>query len=133
MKHLILSSTLFLGAAVFGAQAQSIHATIPFDFEANGKAMPAGDYRVTQISSNTSAVFTMLNADTHESVLLAGKVAIANSDGPVKLVFNQLADGYYLTELWDGTTGRKLECPHGRSSIVASTKPATRVVIAAHK
>jgi len=132
MKHLILTSTLFLGAAMLSAQAQSIRATIPFDFEANGKTMPAGDYKVEKISDNSGGLFTMRAVESSDSVLLTSKIPIANSEGPVKFVFEMRADGYYLTQLWDGTMGRELAAPHGRSSVVASTKPATRVVIA-HK
>jgi hypothetical protein len=136
MKNLILKSTMFLSAAVLmgvGAQAQSLKVSIPFAFEANGKGMPAGDYDVHASSNMSSGIYTMRNKDTHESVLLISKVPIYTSSTTAKLVFLQAADGYYLTELWDGSMGRTLRAPRGRNSIVATTKPATRVVVLAQK
>jgi|SRR5579884_522881 len=129
MKTLILTSTLFLSAAVMSVQAQSIRATIPFAFEANGKSMPAGDYRMDRASQLNGGLYTMKTEHGGTSVLLPIKQNIADSAGPVKLVFQQRADGYYLTELWDGDAGRTVASPHGRNSVVA----ATRVVVLAHK
>ena len=132
MKNLILISTLFLGAAVLmgvTAQAQSLKISVPFGFEANGKSMPAGEYRVFKTESSGGGMYVMREVDAHESVLLNGKYPIANPRGDTKLVFAQLADGYYLTEVWDGSIGRALAAPHGRGSIVA----AARVTIPAHK
>ena len=133
MKNLFLKSTLFLGVAVLSAQAQSITATIPFDFEANGKSMPAGEYKVMKSDSVNGGLFVMRGVDTHSSVLLNGHTPIANADGAVKLVFQRAGDGYYLTELWDGDQARTVASPKGRNSILAATKPVTRVAIAAHK
>ena len=132
MKNLILKSTLVLGAAVLmgvSAQAQSLKISVPFGFEANGKSMPAGEYRLAEASSNGGGMFTMRGVDNHESVLLPGKYPIENRKGEAKLVFAQLADGFYLTEVWDGSIARAVAAPHGRTSIVA----ATRVTIPAHK
>ena len=132
MKNVILTATLFLGAAVMSVQAQTITATVPFDFEANGKSMPAGEYKMYKTSAVNGGLFVMRTADGSSSVLLPTKTKISDSEGPVKLVFNQRAGGYTLSELWDGSMGRTIETPRGRSSILAATKPATHVVIAAH-
>ena len=132
MKTLI-KAALFLTVAVITVRAQAIKATIPFEFEANGKTMPAGEYSVLKTTASSGGLFALRNIETHDSVLLSGRMPIADSEGPVKLVFDRAADSYYLTELWDGSMGRTLQCPRGRYSILASTKPATRVVVPAHK
>jgi hypothetical protein len=132
MKNLILNSTLFLGATVLmglSAQAQNIKVNIPFAFEANGKSLPAGDYTVTESTSNGGGLYSMRNMETHAGVLLSGSHPIAYGTSEAKLVFRQAADGFYLTEVWDGAMGRAVQCPRGRSSILASTK----VVINAKK
>ena len=136
MKNLILKSTLFLGATVLmgiSAQAQSIKVNIPFAFEANGKSLPAGEYSVRATSENAGGMYAMRNMDTREGVLLVGNHPISYTSAETKLVFLQAADGYYLTEVWDGAIGRAVQAPRGRNSILASTKPATRVAVNAHK
>lgn len=129
MKNLILKSALFLGAAAMIAQAQSVKVSVPFGFEATGKAMSAGDYSVTRIESNSPGTFVMRNTRTHDSVILRGTTQTPKEGSEAKLVFRAMEDGYYLTELWDGTSARTLTHPHGKNSILA----APRVAIAAHK
>jgi len=132
MKNLILKSTLFLGAALLmglSAQAQSIKVSIPFAFEANGKSLPAGEYAIHEVTANNGGVFTMRNMDTRDAVLLSSTHPIDYTHTETKLVFLRAADGFYLTELWDGAMGRALRSPRGRDSILAATK----VVVSAKK
>ena len=132
MKNLILKSTMFLGAAVamgFAAQAQSLKVSVPFAFEANGKSLPAGEYTIHEVTANGGGIYSMRNMDTRDGVLLSGTHPIAYNDAQTKLVFQQGADGYYLTEVWDGSMARAVRAPRGRNSILASTK----VSIAARK
>lgn len=132
MKNLIMKSTMLMGAALLmgiGAHAQSMKIAIPFPFEANGKSLPAGEYDVRMTSVNGGGVYTMRNIGNHDGVLLMGTHSIANNRYEAKLVFQQAVDGYYLQEVWDGSSARAVRSPHGRNSIVA----ATRVVIAASR
>jgi len=132
MKSMILKSTLFLGAALtmgLNAQAQSTRVTIPFAFEATGKSMPAGEYRVTSVG-NIASTYAMTNMQTHDSVMLAGNATIGLSEETPKLVFDHTGDGYYLTEYWNGSVGKHLSCPRPKGAFLATTKGATRVSIA---
>jgi hypothetical protein len=126
MKSLILKSTMFLGAAAIiglGAQAQTLHADIPFEFHANGKSMPAGSYVITTASTSNNTVYTMKNAGAHAGVIVnALRTIHENENGPVRLVFDRAADGYYLTEMWDTESGRALASPRGKSSFVADAR-----------
>jgi hypothetical protein len=136
MKNLILKSTLFLSAAVLmglGAQAQNLKVSVPFAFDASGKSLPAGNYEVIQSRNISSGVYSMRNMATRDAVLLFSPNAIDYSRTAAKLVFLQAADGFYLTEIWNGSMGVAVRAPRGRNSILASTKPVTRVVIAAQK
>lgn len=131
MKNMILKSTLFLGATLtmgLNAQAQSSKVTIPFAFEATGKSMPAGEYRVASVG-NTASIYSMVNMQTHDSVLLSGNATIGYRDEIPKLVFDRAGDGYYLTEYWNGSVGKHLSCPRPKGAFLASTKGATRVSI----
>jgi hypothetical protein len=130
MKSLILKSTMFLGAAVLmglGAQAQVLRATVPFEFNANGKTMPAGDY-IISTATQSGGVYVMKNPSERASVIVNSTGAIHEAaNGPTKLVFDRALDGYYLTEMWDGSAGHALRCPRTRSAFVAGA----RIIIAA--
>lgn len=133
MTNMILKSTLFLGAALtmgLNAQAQSTKVTIPFAFEATGKSLPAGEYRVRPVG-NMNSIYAMVNVQTHESVLLSGKQTIGVSEEAPRLIFDRAGDDYYLTEYWDGSVGKKLSCPRPRGAFLATTKGSTRVSITA--
>lgn len=133
MKNMILKSTLFLGAALamgLHAQAQSTRMNIPFAFEATGKSLPAGEYNVSSVG-NMDSVYAMMNVRTHDSVLLSGRQTIGVSQETPRLIFDRTGDGYYLTEYWNGSVGKKLACPRPKGAFLAATKSATRVTIAA--
>ena len=132
MKSMILKSTLFLGAALtmgLNAQAQSTRVNIPFAFEATGKSLPAGEYRVSPVG-NMASIYSMVNVATHDSVMLSGNVTIGYSEETPKLIFDRTGDGYYLTEYWNGSVGKHLSCPRPKGAFLATTKSATRVSIA---
>ena len=134
MNNTILKSILLASAAVMMAanvHAQSVHASVPFAFEANGKSMPAGDYSVRTTSEMGGGTLAMINEDTHASVLLKGVYVISDSVAPAKLVFAQRPEGYYLTEVWQGDIARAVQAPKGKQAFLASTQAATRVVIPA--
>ena len=134
MKNTILKSTLLAIAAALvtaNIHAQSVHANVPFAFEANGKSMPAGDYSIRTTSEMNGGTLAMMNNDTRDSVLLKGVNVINASNPEAKLVFRQRPDGYYLTEVWNGEIGRVVQSPRSKRAFLASTQPATKVVIPA--
>ncbi len=132
MKNLILKSTMLLttaAAMICGSQAQNTKVSIPFAFEANGKAMPAGDYIVLR-ADRLPGTYTMKSVTGRDSVLLADKHMIGEAHGQAKMVFAVAPDGYYLSEIWDGEMAHAIRTPHFKGGILAATKSATRVEIA---
>lgn len=98
----ILLVTLSLVAAVVSAQAQGSrteYATIPFDFNAGGKELPAGTYQVTRISDgNAVSVRSMDNA---VSVFkLTNHLTQIEPANESKLVFHRYGNQYFLSEVW---------------------------------
>jgi hypothetical protein len=126
MKRLLLTPVLFVSALALtcvGAQAQSETATIPFDFMANGKRMPPGDYTVSRLSNSVTKMYKMVENETHQAVLLNGVINMQNKDGAAKLVFRQTGGGLYLTEVWDGSNACRVASPHARNGFLASVNP----------
>ncbi len=79
MKNLTKNMMFAAAAMVVAAgvvQAQAVKAEIPFSFRASGTVMPAGEYWVgVHRSSGGSAILSVLNRETHGSVLATPFVA----------------------------------------------------------
>ncbi|MEO5926605.1 MAG: hypothetical protein ABIR70_22505 [Bryobacteraceae bacterium] len=54
LKTLVLAATMIGAASI--ASAETVHATIPFEFMANGVAMPAGAYSVSTVSGSSTVL-----------------------------------------------------------------------------
>ena len=116
MKSLTMRFTIAAAAfvAVAGvASAQTMEAKIPFAFHANGKALPAGTYRVTLgYGSAANPIVRISNSQTLEQSLA---LAFANADpkkswvdsGDAVLEFRCDSDSSHcaLNKLWTGTPG----------------------------
>jgi hypothetical protein len=63
----IAAAALMVAAGVAGAQ--TMKAEIPFGFRAAGTVLTAGSYRLVGNNSSGTEMFTLINQDTHRSVL----------------------------------------------------------------
>ena len=116
MKHsLAVLAVLTLAAvAVAPASAQSttLTATIPFDFSAGSRALPAGDYTFGGTWSSTAVLIR--NADLSS----AGYVLAQPAQAPravvgseAKLIFHRVGEQYFLRQVVDGTRGIVRDIP----------------------
>jgi hypothetical protein len=108
----ILSLLLALTVVSVGAQTRSrITAHIPFDFQIGDKTLPAGDYSVKRLSSNSLLV---QSADGDVSALAQAPRSVQNSNdakpSTERLIFRQYGDQYFLAQVWmtRDNTGREL-------------------------
>jgi hypothetical protein len=95
-----------LAVAAGGASAQSLKADIPFAFQVHGKVMPAGTYRVDQITA--ADVYRFRNDHSGQAVLVLPATKHDarkewKAEGSAKLAFECGPASCALTELWDGT------------------------------
>ncbi len=98
-------------SAVFGAiafltitsaeaqQSEKLSVTIPFDYYAGGKVLPAGDYIV---SDGIATGVVMLRSRTQgQAVMLpTHNVASARPQNNAKLIFHRYGNRYFLSEIW---------------------------------
>jgi len=94
---------------VSSAQAQNagnIAVTIPFEFAAGGKTLPAGDYYVRRSLEGARVVMRIENKDGSMSIYLPNHVAQSAEIQPEsKLVFTRYGKQLFLSQVWVG--GRK--------------------------
>ena len=106
MKHNFMRFSVVFGAVAFltitSAQAQQsekLSVTIPFDYYAGGKVLPAGDYIV---SDGIATGVVMLRSRTQgQAVMLpTHNVASARPQNNAKLIFHRYGNRYFLSEIW---------------------------------
>lgn len=94
---------------VMSAQAQNagnIAVTIPFEFIAGGKTLPAGDYYVRRSLDRARVVMRIENKDGSMSIYLPNHVAQTTEiQAESKLVFTRYGRESFLSQVW--AAGRK--------------------------
>jgi len=113
MKNLTSKLTIAAVALVAAgaASAQVMKADIPFAFQAGGKVMAAGTYRVDLHGLGGSVVIQ--DANWHSSVMAMPVARIdgrdGDSNGDAKLIFTCRHGVYTLAQAWPGTSGTGLK------------------------
>src|SRR5579859_3464331 len=106
MKHNFMRFSVVMSAIAFftitSAQAQpseKLSVTIPFDYYAGGKVLPAGDYIV---SDGIATGVMMLRSRTQGQTVLLPTHNVASSRPQVdaKLIFHRYGNRYFLSEIW---------------------------------
>jgi hypothetical protein len=103
LKQLVVvASFAVLACAGLRAQSVDLRATIPFDFRAGDKLMPAGEYVVQGL--NPWIILRQQGGDKAASALMTNAASRGNSTGDSRLVFNRYGDTYFLTAIWNQST-----------------------------
>jgi len=98
--------TVVLWAPFLKAEDCLAVAKIPFDFQVNQTALPAGTYTV--IMDSNVITIRLRNNDTGKSILLMPPGRDANKSEP-KLSFHHYGDHYFLSAIYaDGNLGYTL-------------------------
>lgn len=122
--------SLLLAHAVVSVQAQSrsrVTAHIPFAFQIGDKTLPAGDYSVKRLSSNSLLV---RSEDGDVSILAHAPRSVQHSNdakpSTEKLVFRRYGDQYFLAQVWmtRDNMGRELNMTGAERRVAADFKVA---------
>ena len=113
-KALAIASVVVLSMAVAAVSARAqagfvLAANIPFDFVVGKQTLPAGEYRIEQLSGRS--VLLIRSTDGHTSTVVMTMPALANDwQSESKLVFNRYGDQYFLSQIWTAgnQSGREL-------------------------
>jgi hypothetical protein len=113
MKRTIAAIALFV-ASIFitaGVWAQSLNATIPFDFTINNNTVvPAGTYSITSALSTDHHVLSI--SDHKNTYLLSSALPnAASGDNANVLVFHRYGNQYFLSQIRSEITGMNLRLP----------------------
>jgi len=98
-------------ASVHAQNDGSFSVTIPFDFTAAGKTLPAGDYYVRPSLDGAHVVMRIESKNGSLSVyLVTHGVRSADFQNESKLVFNRYGEQFFLSQVWAAgfNTGEEL-------------------------
>ncbi len=95
-----LGMTAMLSAMILMAQTATKTGTaeIPFGFEVQGRALPAGTYTMQELG--TSGAVILRNTQSNDSIAVMAPPNKAGKGGEPKLVFTEYGDRYFLSQIW---------------------------------
>jgi hypothetical protein len=133
-KVLAMSGLLVLlvGGMIYAQAEPRIIANIPFAFIAANKTLPAGEYTIDRPNSNEPDTLLIRSADKHIAFFLnAENVEARQTPNRTELVFNEIGDQYFLSQVWMAgeDTGREIPKPRAERELEqAALKSPTQVI-----
>jgi hypothetical protein len=103
-KHyasILLILISFLGLCVSSnAQGQrELVVTVPFEFVAAGKTLPAGTYIVSRVSEDVFGGLVISNYDNRASVIVLPNQVEGDPGDNLKVSFKQIGDAHFLSKI----------------------------------
>jgi hypothetical protein len=139
MKKLALSligalSMLLLGGSAL-AQTVHIRLSVPFDFNAGNKILPAGEYELRSAGQpDNPGMLEICRMDgTVEMYIHASDLESPSAARETKVVFRHYGNIYFLSELWTAGTRAGWEFPKTRAEINEAKNDSARNVTLAAK
>ena len=99
--QILLTMACFLGLGV-AAQAQGqreLTVTVPFDFVAAGKTLPAGKYTVNRVSEDVFGGLAISNYENRLSVIVLATQVEGDPVDDAKVSFKQIGDEHFLNKI----------------------------------
>ena len=93
-----LAAALALAVAANAQVSNKVVITVPFDFVAGGKQMPAGHYTVRRAGSDAESTLLIMSDDGRSSAIFLTTTGEAKPRAAA-LVFRQHGDRYFLAEV----------------------------------
>lgn len=105
MVAVVVFVTTLAVASVHAQNAGDVTVTIPFEFSASGKTLPAGDYLVRRSFDGSQSVMRLESKQDSVSIYLPTHAVQSNTiqEGS-KLVFTKYGEQHFLSQVW--TAGR---------------------------
>ena len=119
--YTMIAILVLVGSLAAAAQAQTVrHAqvrvSIPFQFNAGNTTMPAGDYLVRQLNTDSGAATLQLSRkDGGANVIINMIGSIGDGQAMTKVMFRRYGDQYYFGEVWIDGDKDGLQAPRSKA------------------
>lgn len=129
-----LGISLFINASQSFAQSEAFRVSVPFDFSANNKTLPAGIYTVNPATDNRVMWRVQSVLEKPFAILMAQHLTGSADAGNVALRFRRYGDRYFLAGFKTGSFQIELPTSSEEKNLRPILKLAkTDVVIGATK
>ena len=121
---------VLVGSMAAAAQAQTAHraavrVSIPFQFNAGNTTMPAGDYLVRQLNTDSGAATLQLSRkDGGANVIINMIGSIGDGQAMTNVMFRRYGDRYYFGEVWIDGDKDGLQAPRSKAERAAKQELA---------
>lgn len=107
----LLAAFVIGGARRMQAQiAENVDVNIPFQFHVGGKQLPAGNYVIRSVSPTDGTAMEIQRADGRVVALfLAERSDMSSATGSDGLIFDQVGNNYFLSQIVDADRGTDTE------------------------
>jgi hypothetical protein len=102
MKSLVLMSLCLILAALAYGQTP-VKVSVPFQFNAAGKTLPAGQYEILRTAGDANLRLVSADGKSSAIVTIVTRLAGAMHTTPkdAHLVFDKVGETFYLSEFWN--------------------------------
>jgi len=94
----VIGISALMGSALLAASYDNGTAEIPFDFQIQDRAMPAGTYTVSRADEH--GMLNMRNVATGQATFVNAPADEYGKAGDGKIVFRKYGDRYFLAQVW---------------------------------
>lgn len=120
-----------IAAGQCSAQRSALRVNVPFAFTVGDKAMPAGEYRIAQLSQTQQSVQLIAWSDGHTSaVVMTSPVEPAGDASTPRLTFHRYGSHYFLVQIWTDAQGRQLFKSRGENELATTLSMQEVAVLA---
>jgi hypothetical protein len=113
-----------LGITAKAQEVDQLVVTIPFEFVAAGKTLPAGNYRVKRLSGDRLEELVLSGPENRGGVFVFATEVESVRDGKTQISFEQAGDQHFLSKIETRNHVFNIEVPHA-ATLLASTPSHT--------
>ena len=118
---LTLTCALALGVGAEGQSQREVVMTVPYEFVAGGKTLPAGTYTVTRVSQDRFGGLIISSYETGSSVLVMPDEFESYPTDNIKVSFRHVGDAHFLSKIETANGAYNISVPHS-ATMVAGVK-----------
>jgi hypothetical protein len=88
-----------LGAAAEGQAVDQIVVTVPYEFVAAGKTLPAGSYKVNRVSNSNVGVLVLTNIENRARAMVLATQVESNDTDKASVSFEQVGEEHFINRI----------------------------------
>ena len=118
---LTLTCVLGLGVGAEGQSQREVIVTVPYEFVAGGKTLPAGTYTVTRVSEDRFSGLIISSYENRSSVVVMPNEFKSYPADNIKVSFQQIGDVHFLSRIETANGAYNIPVPHS-ATVAAGVK-----------